>query len=190
MAETLKDLTAEDFKEFFPRDFCYATIWNDTTTYKVYDIVYYNPSRLFYKCLVENTNVAPTNQTDWQINEDQSCVLDSDIELAFTQALGIINSSDFKDFERAKMVYFFLVAAFIELDANMRNEGGGGGGTTGFIASKSVGDVSVSFKTPADITYNEEYLTSTNYGKKALFYLKPIMKAKTVGYYYGKSTNG
>jgi len=65
---TPNDITVQDFKDQFYRDFDYLPVWSALTTYNVGDLVFYDVNQKFYTCKVDNTlGVIPTNTTNWTL---------------------------------------------------------------------------------------------------------------------------
>lgn len=188
MATYLETLTPNDFKNYFNlRDFEYASIWLNTSTYQIGDIVYYTSTRLFYKCLKEDITTIPTTAEDWQVLVSKLYVLDEDILKAFTKALPITPENSISQQNTAKMVYFLITAHFILID--LSSQGTGGIDSPGFIMSKSVGDLSASYGSKSNLGWLEEFLAITKYGKEALIYIRSIAAATSSFLLLGKTTN-
>jgi len=189
MATYLETLTPNDFKNYFNlRDFEYAVIWLNTSTYQIGDIVYYTNTRLFYKCLKADITTVPTTAEDWAVLTSKLYVLDEDINRAFEKALPLTPESSFTKQTTAKMVYFLITAHFISID--LSSQGGVSGiDAPGFITSKSVGDLSVSYSSKSNLGWLEEFLATTKYGKEALIYIKSITAATSNFLSFGKTTN-
>ena len=48
----INNITPQDFKDYFTREFSYLPLWSSDISYKINDIVYYDVEGLFYKSLV------------------------------------------------------------------------------------------------------------------------------------------
>lgn len=188
MASYLETLTVNDFKDYFNiRDFTYASIWINTTTYQVSDIVYYGITRTFYSCLQINTASIPTTTADWQALSDTFYVLDEDITKAFEQAISLSQEDIFSQ-ETAKIVYFLITAHFISI--SLQGQGSNSEiDAPGFVTSKSVGDVSLGYGTNANLSYMQNFLATTGYGKQALLYIKSILASSTTFLVLGDTTD-
>lgn len=189
MATYLETLTATDFKNYFNiRDFEYASIWVNSTTYQIGDIVYYSTTRLFYKCLKADITTIPTTAEDWQVLASNLYVLDEDITKAFEKALPLIPENKISKQTTAKIVYFLVTAHYITISLTQQGSLSSGE-APGFISSKSVGDLSVSYGSKADLKWMDEFLATTKYGKEALIYLRSIRAATSNFLIWGRSTN-
>jgi hypothetical protein len=182
-------ITPQDFKQYFKRGFIYASIWNEESIYNTNDVVFYEPTSLYYKCLSMNVSSEPTTIADWLALADKNYVLDEDIEKAFLQASGSFNQSLFSKEEYAKMVFLYLTAHYIVIDFQL--QGLTAGGSLGIITSKSVSDVSVSYGYPQKILENPVFynLAKTGYGNKAIGCIYPFMASASIGILWGTTTN-
>lgn len=176
-------VTTQDFKDHFYRDFNYqAVLWNNTDTYNTDDIVYYTITRLYYKALNNAlVGILPTDTNNWVNTPDSNYVLDEDITKAFDEACLIFNESLFGESEDAKkLAYLYLTAHYLVIDLNTAKNSSDLG-STGSIASRSVGNVSESYNIPKWMTDNETLapLSQTAYGRKYYSLVKPRLIAPT-----------
>lgn len=176
-------VTTQDFKNLFFRDFNYqAVLWNTTDTYNTDDIVYYAITRLYYKALADGlVNILPTDTNNWINTLDNNYVLDEDIEKAFDEACLVFNESLFGESEDTKkLAYLYLTAHYAVIDLN-NAKNSSDAGSTGSLASRSVGNVSESYNIPKWMTENETLapLAETAYGRKYYSLLKPRLVAPT-----------
>jgi len=174
----LDTITAEDFKNYFKREFCYLPIWNNEINYKAGKIVFYDINQVFYKSLISNNiNNIPNEVFEaWEEDFDieyNDYINDTDIEKAFLQAKNMINIKIFGNNEDLlKMCFLMLSAHFLIMDLNMSN---GNGASSFLMTSKSIGSVSASYGIPQKILNNPNYtyLASTQFGLKYLQYIMP-----------------
>ena len=101
--------------------------------------------------------------------EEDSFVLDSDIEKAFTEAKATFNQALFGDDETIRISYLYLTAHYLVVD--IRASANGLSATGSFpLNSRSVGNVSESYDIPDAYKKNPQlaYFSSTPYGMKYL----------------------
>lgn len=167
------ELTVEDFKKFFTRDFKYLNVWDEIIMYSLLDIVYYSNNKQFYKSLInDNINNIPDKENKaWEliIDDYNSYVTDYDIEKAYKEADASFNINLFninRDKEIIKHCFLLLTAHFIAKNSDLNDF---------IISSKSVGSVSASYSIPSELLnkpiYN--YLSTTKFGMKYLYYMYP-----------------
>jgi hypothetical protein len=176
-------VTPQDFKDQFFRDFNYqAALWNVADTYNTDDIVFYTITRAYYKALNDGLiGIVPTDTNNWQSINDDSFVLDEDINKAFEEACLVFNESLFgEDEDTKKLAYLYLTAHYVVIDLN-NAKNSGAIGTSGSLASRSVGNVSESYNIPKWMTENETLapLAQTSYGVKYYSLVKPRLIGST-----------
>ena len=185
-----ENVTIQQFKEYFFRDFSYLPLWIEGKAYFTGDVVYYENN--FYKSLVDANTAIPTDADNWELTQDSTLnyITDMDIERAMSQA--IINANyrfGSNDTERIN-IYFHLIAFYLVMD--WRNASAGvNSAYAGMVDSKSVGDVSESYYFPQWLTALPVYsLYSQNgYGLKYLSLILPYMSI-TILFSKGRSTVG
>lgn len=181
----INNITPQDFKDYFTREFSYLPLWYSDINYKINDIVYYESEGLFYKSLInKNINNTPSEDSEYWQEDDEvqynDYINDNDITKAFLQAKNMINLSLFgKNEELLKMCFLMLTAHFLVMDLNMSN---GNSASSFMITSKSVGSVSASYGIPQKILDNPNlsYLASTQFGLKYLVYILPLLSGNIV----------
>lgn len=174
----LDNITVQDFKNYFQREFNYLKIWNIETHYNKNDVVYYEVNKLFYQSLI-NDNIAnvPVNSEYWEeIEEDyNNYINDNDILKAMGQARGMININLFNGNKELLTICFLLLTAhYLIVDLNMSK----GNGASGFmITSKSVDGVSASYGIPQTLLNSPlfSYLAKTEFGLKYIQYIMPML---------------
>lgn len=205
MNDLFKDVTVEDFKDFYSRDFhgMFLPIWNDTTTYYKNDIVFYtlDPDSLqgqFYKALSENTAMTPPEHSEgqsavWELVEGLSVynyITDKDINKAMWQAY-LNGNEDFGANEEDKIcIFLHLVAFYLVMD--LKNASAGlNSSYSGLVASKSVGSVSESYNFPQWIVNSPLYsiYSQNGYGMKYLSLIIPYLST-TILFSTGRTTFG
>lgn len=172
----MKDITVEDFKNYFKREFKYLVIFDAETEYQKNIIVYYTPTEEFFQSLQrQNKGHIPESSPEWwEFIEDTytDYINNEDIEKALQQARVSFNEKLFNDNkELLKVAFLLLTAHYLVCDLNMAS----GGGSTFFMISKSVDNVSARYGIPSSIlkNLNYSYLAKTEFGLKYLHLLSP-----------------
>lgn len=172
----LCNVTVEDFKALFSRDFPYLPEYIDGKAYFKGDIVYFDNN--FYKSLIDGNLTDPTNTTNWALtNESENnYIQDTDIERAFEEAKVNFNANLFTDCNTAQMVYLYLAAHYLVIDLNNASNPLALG-VMGFTQSKSVGSVSESYALPTSLLNSRtlsQYM-KTGYGAKYISLISPYL---------------
>ena len=170
------EVTTDDFKNLFTRDFPYLPVYVEGKTYFKDDEVYFNSN--FYKSLIDGNTTEPTDTTNWEIVKDSvdNYIQDSDIMRAFKEAKVNFNAGLFGDDDTIKMVFLYLAAHYLVIDLNNAMNPMAMG-FMGFTQSKSVGSVSQSFALPDFVTRNaalSQYM-QTGYGAKYVSLINPYL---------------
>ena len=170
------EVTTDDFKNLFTRDFPYLPVYVEGKTYFKDDEVYFEPN--FYKSLTDSNTTAPTDTTNWEIVKDSvdNYIQDSDIMRAFKEAKVNFNAGLFGDDDTIEMVFLYLAAHYLVIDLNNAMNPMAMG-FMGFTQSKSVGSVSQSFALPDFVTKNaalSQYM-QTGYGAKYVSLIYPYL---------------
>lgn len=173
---SIENVTVDDFKNLFTRDFPYLPLYIAGTIYFKGDEVYFNG--YFYVSLIDNNSTEPTNTENWHITNDtvNNYIQDSDIERAFLEAKLNFNPSFWKNDETAIMVFLYLAAHYLVIDLNNASNPLGMG-FMGFTQSKSVGSVSESYGIPQWMLNNQilSQFATTGYGRKYLSLIQPYL---------------
>lgn len=143
----IDDLTVEDFKELFSRNFPYLPLWVDGKIYFTGDEVYSEPN--FYQSLIDNNTQPVTDTEAWKPVNDSvdNYVSDSDIKRAWGEALASFNLALGGDDNTTKLIFLYLVAFYLSYDLQLA--AGGAYGQIIFPAtSVTVGSVSESYYVP------------------------------------------
>ena len=170
------EVTTDDFKNLFTRDFPYLPVYIEGKAYFKDDEAYYVPN--FYKSLTDGNTTLPTDTTNWTLINDSvdNYISDTDIMRAFNEAKVNFNAALFGDDDTVKMVFLYLAAHYLVIDLNSAMNPLGMG-FMGFTQSKSVGSVSESYMVPAWIQNNRilgQY-AQTGYGRKYLSLIQPYL---------------
>lgn len=172
---SIENITVDDFKNLFTRDFPYIPLYKDGKAYFKDDVLYVEPN--FYKCLADGTTTAPSGE-NWELTNDSvdNYISDSDIERAFAEAKINFNPNFFKDDETAIMVFCYLAAHYLIIDLN-NAANPLALGYMGFTQSKSVGSVSESYTVPQWMTTNRVLgaYAQTGFGRKYLSLIQPYL---------------
>lgn len=177
----INNITVDDFKNLFKRDFPYLPVYIENKAYFAGDEVYYEPN--FYKSLTDGNTTLPTNTTNWELVNDtvDNYIQDSDILRAFNEAKINFNANLFSDDDTIKMVFLYLAAHYLVVDLN-NSMNPLAMGFMGFTQSKSVGSVSQSFALPDFVTKNavlSQYM-QTGYGAKYVSLIYPYLIGNVV----------
>lgn len=143
----IDELTVNDFKAQFPRNFPYLPLYDETQTYALGAEVYLEPT--FYQSLIAN-NTSPLDDTEaWEVVEDSvdNYVTNNDIERAWQEALSNFNYGLTMGDKNAQLVFLYLVAFYLAYDLQLAN-GGAFGGINFPATSVTVGSVSESYYVP------------------------------------------
>lgn len=170
------EVTTDDFKNLFARDFPYLPVYVEGKAYFKDDEVYYAPN--FYKSLTDGNTTLPTDTTNWALVNDSvdNYIQDSDILRAFNEAKVNFNAALFGDDDTVKMVFLYLAAHYLVIDLNNAMNPLAMG-FMGFTQSKSVGSVSQSFALPDFVTRNatlSQYM-QTGFGAKYVSLIYPYL---------------
>ena len=184
------EVTTDDFKNLFTRDFPYLPIYVEGKAYFKDDEVYYAPN--FYKSLTDGNTRLPTDITNWALVNDSvdNYIQDSDIERAFAEAKVNFNPDLFTDDDTAIMVFLYLAAHYLVIDLNNAMNPLGMG-YMGFTQSKSVGSVSESYAVPQFMLNNAilSQYAQTGYGRKYLSLIQPYLAGNII-FVPGRTTYG
>lgn len=170
------EVTTDDFKNLFTRDFPYLPVYAEGKAYFKDDEVYYTPN--FYKSLTDGNTTLPTDTTNWTLINDSvdNYIQDADIMRAFNEAKVNFNAALFGDNDTIKMVFLYLAAHYLVVDLN-NAQSPLAMGYMGFTQSKSVGSVSQSFALPDFVTRNavlSQYM-QTGFGAKYVSLISPYL---------------
>lgn len=184
------EVTTDDFKNLFTRDFPYLPIYVEGKAYFKDDEVYYAPN--FYKSLTDGNTALPTDTTNWAPVNDSvdNYIQDADILRAFNEAKVNFNAALFGDNDTIKMVFLYLAAHYLVIDLNNAMNPLGMG-FMGFTQSKSVGSVSESYAVPSFATNNpllSQYML-TGFGRKYLSLIQPYLVGNII-FVPGRTTVG
>lgn len=187
---SIDNVTVDDFKTLFARDFPYLPVYVEGKAYFTNDIVYYEPN--FYQSLTDGNTTLPTDTDNWQLYNDSvdNYIQDSDIMRAFKEAKVNFNAGLFGDDDTVKMVFLYLAAHYLVIDLNNAMNPMAMG-FMGFTQSKSVGSVSQSFALPDFVTRNaalSQYM-QTGYGRKYLSLMQPYLIGNVL-FFPGRTTCG
>ena len=177
----ISDITVNDFKALFIRDFPYLPVWQTGKTYFKGDIVYYINN--FYQSKIDGNTFVPTDTYNWQLYNDNvmNYISDEDISRAFVEASINFNKKMFDDCATFKMVFCYLAAHYLVIDLNNAQNPL----ALGFMSmtqSKSVGSVSESYGIPSWIMNdrNLSLYAQTGYGRKYLSLIQPYLVGNVI----------
>lgn len=172
----LDNVTIEQFKEYFRRDFPFLPYHDISKTYWKDDVVFDGVD--FYKSLIDNNTSALSVAAAWQKikgNVDDY-VTDEDIQKAMTQAIIGCNENFGESCTEKTNIYLHLVAYYLVVD--LKNSAAGVYSSyVGMTQSKSVGDVSESYAIPAWLQKSPMYSMygQNGYGLKYLTLIAPYL---------------
>lgn len=171
---SVDNITVEDFKAIFTRDFPYIPFWQYGKTYFKGDIVYTDN---FYQSKIDGNTDEPPSE-DWTLYNDNvfNYISDEDISRAFVEAKINFNPQLFPSCETMRLVFCYLAAHYLVIDLN-NAQNPLALGFMGFTQSKHVGSVSESFLIPSWVQTSKmlsPYM-STGYGQKYLSLIMPYL---------------
>lgn len=168
------DITVDDFKAQFYRDFDYLPVWKDDKTYNIGDLVFYDSNQLFYTCKVNGTIATlPTDTDSWTLTvaNKYDFVWDEDIEKAFIEAQQYFNPLSAKSDAGIKLNYLYLTAHFLVSDLRA---GGTDSAFNAPVGSRGVGNVHESYTVPPWMEKESlSFFIGTYYGYKYLILTRP-----------------
>ena len=191
MDNTLNNVTIEQFKSYFTRDFFFLPVYEADKSYKLGAVVYDDENEIFYKSKISKNKETLDNTDAWEEIEDDTLnyITDDDIRKAMTQAR--VNGKAFGETcNEAVNIYLHLVAYYLVVD--LKNSSQGVNSTyLGMVNSKSVGSVSESYAIPQWLQNNPLYSMygQNGYGLKYLSLIAPYL-ACTIMFSRGGSTCG
>ena len=174
----IENISVEDFKTLFVKEFPYLPVWIEGKAYFTNDVVYYESN--FYNSLIDANLTTPQAGDDWALYNDNAdnYISESDIQRAFAEAKTVFPLNLMPDNATAKLLYLYLTAHYLVIDINNALNSLSMG-FQGFTQSKSVGSVSESYGIPQWILNNPVYgqFAQTGFGRKYLSLLMPYLKA-------------
>lgn len=170
----ISELTIDDFKALFARNFPFLPVKVDGKVYFAGDIVYVAPN--FYQSLVDENTADVSDTEAWKaVKADvDDYVSDDDIQKAWREALNKFNESlGVKD---VALCFLYLVAFYLAYDLSVASAGAYG--QISFpVQSQSVGNVSESYYIPQ--VYAESpilsFYTRNGFGLKYLDMIYPLL---------------
>lgn len=143
----VSELSIDDFKALFPRNFPYLPVYSAEETYSKGDVVYSEPH--FYESLVDDNTAVLTDDKSWKEVEGdvRDYVTDEDIARAWAEALISYNEGLFGEEDFIKVSFLYLVAFYLAYDLSLAQTGAYG--AIGFPATEvKVGSVSEGYYIP------------------------------------------
>ena len=184
------EVTTDDFKNLFTRDFPYLPVYVEGKAYFIDDEVYLAPN--FYISLTNGNMEEPAGSDKWELVKDSvdNYIQDSDILRAFNEAKVNFNAALFGDNDTIKMVFLYLAAHYLVIDLNNAMNPLAMG-FMGFTQSKSVGSVSESYAVPTWMLNNQmlSAYAQTGYGRKYLSLIQPYLVGNII-FVPGRTTYG
>ena len=176
----VNNITVEDFKAIFTRDFPYLPLWQYGKSYFQGDIVYQDNN--FYISKTAGNSTEPPSD-DWELYNGNvlNYIQDEDISKAFVEAKINFNPQLFSSCETMRLAYCYLAAHYLIVDLN-NAQNPLALGFMGFTQSKSVGSVSESYGIPQWIM-NDSKLSmyaQTGYGRKYLSLITPYLTGNII----------
>lgn len=173
------NVTVDEFKALFTRDFPYLPQWEYGKAYFINDVVYYDGN--FYQSKTDGNLDQPPSE-NWQLYNDNenNYISDNDISRAFAEAKVNFNPQMFSC-ESKSMVFCYLAAHYLVIDLN-NAQNPLALGFMGFTQSKSVGSVSESYGIPQWMLNNSKLslYAQTGYGRKYLSLIQPYLTGNII----------
>ena len=172
------EITVEDFKAQFARNFPYLPLWDSEKTYFEGDEVYVSPN--FYQSLIDNNTSAVTDTGKWLVINDSvdNYVSDADIERAKIEAIASFNTELYSSEEIGRLIFLYLWAFYLAYDLSLA-QGGAYGSVTFPVTDVTVGSVHEGYYVPK--AYLEDpilgFYARNGFGLKYL----NLVYAKTIG---------
>ena len=141
------NITVEDFKAQFSRNFPYLPLYQEGKVYCEGDEVYVEPN--FYQSLINNNSQPITDDKSWQVIDDSinNYVSDADIERAKAEAIVNFNVALTPVPETARLVFLYLWAFYLSYDLSLAQ--GGAYGSVNFpVTDVTVGSVHEAYYVP------------------------------------------
>lgn len=177
---SVDNITVEDFKALFTRDFPYLPEWVYGKSYFKGDIVYSDGN--FYQSKIDGNTDEPPN-ANWQLYNDNenNYITDNDISRAFSEAKINFNAQLFTNCEAISLIFCYLAAHYLVIDLN-NAANPLALGFMGFTQSKSVGSVSESYGIPQWMLSNSKLslYAQTGYGRKYLSLIQPYLTGNII----------
>lgn len=147
MKNPVIDLTTEDFKLLFARNFPYLPIYDAAKIYFTGDVVYVEPN--FYTSLIDNNTSDVTDDEAWKPTNESviDYVSDDDISRAWREAAAAYNPTLIGDCQANNTTFLYLVAFYLAYDLQLASSDAYG--QIAFPASEvRVGSVSEGYYVP------------------------------------------
>ena len=177
----INNITVNDFKALFSRDFPYLPLWQYGKVYFKNDVVF-NVDGFFISLKDNNTDATDVSASWKPYNENiENYIQDVDISKAFVEAKINFNPNLFSSCEEIRMAFCYLAAHYLVIDLNNALNPFALGGM-GIVQSKSVGSVSESYGLPQWMM-NDKNLSlyaQTGYGRKYLSLLIPRLHGNLI----------
>lgn len=141
------NITVEDFKAQFSRNFPYLPLYEADKVYFEGDEVYVEPN--FYQSLINENSKPITDDKSWQVIDDSinNYVSDADIERAKAEAIANFNVALTPAPETARLVFLYLWAFYLSYDLSLAQ--GGAYGSVNFpVTDVTVGSVHEAYYVP------------------------------------------
>ena len=141
------NVTTEEFKSQFARNFPYLPLYQEGKVYYEGDEVYVEPN--FYQSLINNNSQPITDNKSWQVIDDSinNYVSDADIERAKAEACANFNIALVSCEKVQKLVFLYLWAFYLSYDLSLAQ--GGAYGSVNFpVTDVTVGSVHEAYYVP------------------------------------------
>jgi hypothetical protein len=175
-------ITIEDFKNQFingVNGFSYLPVWVSGKAYFTNDIVYWVDGN-FYSSLIDGNLTAPDNADNWQLTRANTTdfITDSDIANAIAEAGVNFPERLLGDDTTKRLVFSYLAAFYLVFDRKNAQ----GTSVNGWLASSSIGSVSVSYQFPQWMNENPTYgiYMQNGYGQKYLSLIMPYLVGQVI----------
>ncbi len=174
----MSNITVEEFKTYFGRDFPYLPIYNNQRTYWLDDEVFDEDSEQFYISLKDDNTALLSDDTAWKVIKDDifNYVLDEDIERAIVE-MDALFPYHLQLEDGLVVILQCLLTAHILVNNIRTSNSGLASQFTSIVTGKSVGSVSQQYGIPQSLLSNEwgAFFIGTQYGLQYLAYLYPYL---------------
>ena len=123
MTNVIDNLSVDDFKQLFARNFPYLPLYNPSKFYFVGDVVYSEPN--FYTSLIDENDKELSDTEAWKLTNESltDYVTDEDIARAWREALAAYNPTLIGDCQANATTFLYLVAFYLAYDLQLASSG-------------------------------------------------------------------
>lgn len=123
MTNVISNLSVDDFRQLFARNFPYLPEYNSDKIYFTGDVVYAEPN--FYTSLIDENNKELSDEEAWKATNETVAdyVSDEDIKRAWREATAAYNPTLIGNCEANATTFLYLVAFYLAYDLQLASSG-------------------------------------------------------------------